>query len=181
MEARCCTPTCGRNPSPRSQNFSRTLSFLIWAHRPSELGFSPPRVIKQTPQSITRNADFFLLLILSLLLAATLPQVFFPSVAAVDKTSGHYVAFGAQAVLPEVRANSTLAHPLRSPKISKVFFFPREANPTLKLIIFSFFIPSSCWIWKVWPGSSAQPSNSWTLIRLHTEFRLEKVSELTTF
>lgn len=50
---------------------------------------------------------------------ATLPQVFFPSVAAVDKTSGHYVAFGQQAVLPEVRANSTLAHPLRSQKISK--------------------------------------------------------------
>jgi hypothetical protein len=49
--------------------------------------------------------------------------VFFPSVAAIDKTSGHYVAFGAQAVLPDVRANSTLAHPLRSPKISKVCVF----------------------------------------------------------
>jgi hypothetical protein len=43
-------------------------------------------------------------------------------VAAIDKTSGHYVAFGAQAVLPDVRANSTLAHPLRSPKISNVCF-----------------------------------------------------------
>jgi hypothetical protein len=55
--------------------------------------------------------------------SASLPQVFFPSVAAIDKTSGHYVAFGTQAVLPEVRANSTLAHPLRSAKISKVFIY----------------------------------------------------------
>ena len=52
---------------------------------------------------------------------ATLPQVFFPSVAAVDKNSGQMVAFGTQAVMPDVRAHSTLTFPLRvSNKISKV-------------------------------------------------------------
>ena len=57
---------------------------------------------------------------LILIETATLPQVFFPSVAAVDKTSGRYVAFGVQAALPDIRANSNMVHPLRSSKISKV-------------------------------------------------------------
>jgi len=49
-----------------------------------------------------------------------LPQIFFPSVAAIDKNSGNFVAFGCQALLPEIRAQSTLVHPLRpSNKISK--------------------------------------------------------------
>lgn len=59
--------------------------------------------------------------------AASLPQVFFPSVAAVDKGSGLLVAFGTQATLPEIRANSSLAYPLRpSNKISKVNFFGKQ-------------------------------------------------------
>ena len=53
--------------------------------------------------------------------AGILPQIFFPSVAAIDKNSGNFVAFGCQALLPEIRAQSTLVHPLRpSNKISKV-------------------------------------------------------------
>lgn len=54
-------------------------------------------------------------------LAATLPHVFFPSVAAVEKTGGKYVAFGSQALRPDVRLNSALTYPIRpSNKISKV-------------------------------------------------------------
>ena len=53
----------------------------------------------------------------------SLPQIFLPSVAAVDKASGDFVAFGSQALLPQIRAGSTLVHPLKpSNKISKVTY-----------------------------------------------------------
>lgn len=95
------------------------------------------------------ETDFFPRL--DLPLAATLPQVFFPSVAAVDKNTGHYVAFGSQAVLPEVRVNSTLSHPLRSSKISKVNF-PRTiyiCNWSTKTFSSTYIVHAghgwSCW------------------------------------
>lgn len=127
---------------------------------------------------------FSLIYLFSLWKIATLPQVFFPSVAAVDKTSGHYVAFGQQAVLPEVRANSTLAHPLRSQKISKVFisFFLQALKSFSDLLlhvsqskknVFSLSSHSLCWIWKGWPDSSGRPSCNWTLSHRLTEFRLK--------
>lgn len=60
---------------------------------------------------------------------ASLPQIFFPSVAAVDKATGQYVAFGTQATLPDVRAHSSLAYPLRQTnKMSKVCYQNRLEN-----------------------------------------------------
>lgn len=54
-------------------------------------------------------------------IAANLPQVFFPSVAAMDKSTGKYIAFGTQALMPDVRSKTSLIHPLRpSKKMSKV-------------------------------------------------------------
>ena len=44
-ETLCFTTTSDRNPSLRNRNYSRTLSFSTWAHRPLELAFYPPKVI----------------------------------------------------------------------------------------------------------------------------------------
>ena len=42
----------------------------------------------------------------------SLPQVFFPSVVAIDKETGKKVV-GMEAYHPDVRKNSTLLHPIR--------------------------------------------------------------------
>ena len=52
--------------------------------------------------------------------AESLPQVFFPSVVAVNKETGQKVV-GKEAYHPDVRKNSTLLHPIRpSNKVDQV-------------------------------------------------------------
>ena len=100
---------------------------------------------------------------------ATLPQIFFPSVAAVDKNTGQMIAFGTQAVMPDVRAHSTLIHPLRaSSKISKVkkfpffttHFLPFLFSPTV-LTLITFHLCQAVHVghgWRDWINSNSHPT-----------------------
>jgi len=108
----------------------------------------------------------------------SLPQIFLPSVAAVDKASGDFVAFGSQALLPQIRAGSTLVHPLKpSNKISKYMLDMEGVSGLIRTAIRQLNVDASTYEIQVSIPRQLNQATQAELTRLlFEEFRVQSVN-----